>query len=81
MRIYLALPLMVRRKRVNFFNDIKLRVLSKRSNWKGKFFSNGGKETLIKAMTQAAPEYTMSVFVTLGFHNLKLWKLSFIKKL
>lgn len=50
---YLGLPSIVGRKRVNFFNDIKLRVLSKISNWRGKFFSSGGKKTLIKAVAQA----------------------------
>lgn len=63
MGIYLALLSMARRKRVNFFNDVKLRILSNISSWKGKLFSNGGKETLTKAMAEGAPEYAMSVFV------------------
>ena len=59
---YLGLPSMVGRKRTTFFKDIKLRVLSKISNWRDKIFSSGGKETLIKAVAQAVPAYAMSVF-------------------
>ncbi|KAH9764612.1 putative reverse transcriptase/RNA-dependent DNA polymerase [Citrus sinensis] len=59
---YLGLPSMIGRKRSGFFNDIKLRVSSKITNWQHKFFSCGGKEVLIKAMAQAVPAYAMSVF-------------------
>lgn len=53
---------MVGRKRTTFFKDIKLRVLTKISNWRGKIFSSGGKETLIKVVTHAIFAYAMSVF-------------------
>lgn len=58
----LGLPSMVRRKRSSFFNDIKLKVLSKITNWQHKFFSCRGKEVLIKVVAQAIPAYAMSVF-------------------
>ena len=58
---YLRLPFMVGRNKMNFFNDVKLRVLSKISNWQNKFFSSGGKEVLIKAVAQAVPCYAISV--------------------
>lgn len=59
---YLGLPSMVGRKKISFFNDIKLRVLSKLSSWQSKLFSCEGKEVLIKAIAQVVPAYAMSVF-------------------
>lgn len=53
---------MVGRKKISFFNDIKLRVLSKISSWTNKLFLSGGKEVLIKAVAQVVPTYAMSVF-------------------
>lgn len=51
-----------REEEVEFFNDNKLRVLSKISNWNSKMFSRGGKEVLIKAVAHAILAYVMSVF-------------------
>lgn len=59
---YLRLPSMVGRKNVNFFNDIKLRVLNNISIWNMKLFSSRGQEELIKSIAQAIPAYAMSVF-------------------
>ena len=51
---YLGLPSMVGRKKLNFFNSIKLKVLSKISNWQSMMFSRGRKNVLIKAVAQTA---------------------------
>ena len=59
---YIGLPSMVGKRKISFFNEIKLRVLSKLSNWQSKKFSCGGKEVLIKAVVQAISTYGMSVF-------------------
>ncbi|KAL9438172.1 hypothetical protein AB3S75_023941 [Citrus x aurantiifolia] len=53
---------MIGRKKKSFFNEIKLKILSKISSWEHKYFSSGGKEVLIKAIAQAVPVYAMSVF-------------------
>lgn len=53
---------MIGRKAKSFFTDVKHRVLNKIQSWQHKFFSSGGKEVLIKAVAQAVPTYTMSVF-------------------
>lgn len=49
---YLGLTSMVERKKLTF-NDVKLRVLGKISNWQTKMFSRGGKGMLIKVVPQA----------------------------
>lgn len=59
---YLGLPSMVGRRKISFFNEVKLRVLNKLSNWQSKNFTRGGTEVLIKAVKQAIPAYAMSVF-------------------
>ena len=59
---YLGLPSMVERRKIDFFREVKLRVVSKISKWQHRFFSSGGKEVLIKAVAQAIPAYAMSVF-------------------
>ena len=42
--------------------EIKERVGRKLFGWKEKIISIGGREVLIKAVTQAIPTYTMSYF-------------------
>ena len=44
------------------FAKIKDQVAKKLAGWKGKLLSIGGREILIKAITQAVPTYTMSCF-------------------
>lgn len=47
---YLGLPSMVGRKKTSFFNEVKLKVVSKIASWQHRLFSSGGKEVLIKAV-------------------------------
>ena len=49
-------------EKMSFFNDIKLRVLSKISNWQHKVFTSGEKLVLVKAVAQAIRVYAMSAF-------------------
>lgn len=59
---YLGLPSFVGKNKRSTFNGIKERVAKRLWAWKGKLFSMGGKEVLIKAVAQATATYTMSVF-------------------
>ncbi|KAH9696949.1 hypothetical protein KPL71_023406 [Citrus sinensis] len=59
---YLGLPSIIGGKTMSFFNELKLKLLSKISNWQHKLFSSDGKEVLIKAVAQAVLAYAMSVF-------------------
>ena len=59
---YLGLPPLVGRGKRKAFNRIKDQVGRKIVGWKGKLLSNAGREILIKAVAQATPTYTMSIF-------------------
>ena len=59
---YLGLPTLVGRGKRDAFRRIKERVWSKLQSWRGKIFSMGGRELLIKSVMQSVPTYTMSVF-------------------
>jgi hypothetical protein len=59
---YLGLPAIVGRSRRRAFTSLKDRIWARISSWKNKFLSQAGKEILLKAVAQAIPTYTMSVF-------------------
>ena len=60
---YLGLPSIIGRSKTEVFAEVKEKVGRKLAGWKEKLLSIGGKEILIKAMTQAIPTYTMSCFL------------------
>jgi hypothetical protein len=60
---YLGLPSYIGKSKVQSFNSIKERVQQHLNNWKVQFLSQAGKEVLLKAVVQAIPTYSMSVFL------------------
>jgi hypothetical protein len=60
---YLGLPTLVGKNRNHAFKEIKERVIWKLNNWKSKLLTLAGKEVLLKAVVQAIPTYSMSVFL------------------
>jgi hypothetical protein len=60
---YLGLPTLVGKSRIKAFNTIKEKVIRKLNNWKAKLLTLAGKEILLKAVVQAIPSYSMSVFL------------------
>ncbi|GJN03651.1 hypothetical protein PR202_ga21121 [Eleusine coracana subsp. coracana] len=59
---YLGLPAMVGAERSDCFKHLVDQVRTKIKGWKGKLVSMGGKEVLIKSITQVVPVYAMMVF-------------------
>ena len=59
---YLCLSSLVGRNKKNTFNSINDKLRKKLAGWKEKLLSKARKEVLIKAVAQAIPTYTMSVF-------------------
>jgi hypothetical protein len=59
---YLGLPALIGRSKVSTFAEIKGQVWERLNGWKEKFLSQAGREILLKAVIQAIPIYTMSVF-------------------
>jgi hypothetical protein len=54
--------LLVGKSRIEAFVGIKNKIWEQINGWKEKFLSQAGKEVLLKAVIQAIPTYTMSVF-------------------
>ncbi|WVZ57554.1 hypothetical protein U9M48_007926 [Paspalum notatum var. saurae] len=59
---YLGLPTPEGRMKSQRFQPLRERLGKRISSWSEKFLSAAGKEVLIKAVAQAIPTYTMSVF-------------------
>jgi hypothetical protein len=59
---HLRLPTLVGKSRSQAFNSIKDKVWSRLHNWKVKFLSQEWRKILLKAMVQAIPTYSMSIF-------------------
>ena len=59
---YLGLPSLVGRSRTRSFQSLLERIWKRLNGWKEKFLSQAGKEVLLKAVIQAIPTYTMSIF-------------------
>jgi len=62
---YLGLPALVGKSRLRELTCIKDRVWKRLHDWKTKFLSQAGKEILLKAVIQAIPTYSMSIFLLL----------------
>ena len=60
---YLGLPAVIGKSKNQDFAEIKERFERKLLGWKEKMLSMGGKEILIKAVSQAIPTYTMRCFL------------------
>jgi hypothetical protein len=59
---YLGLLALIGRSKTRSFADIRGRVHKRLEGWKEKFRSEAGREILIKAVIQAIPTYSMSIF-------------------
>ncbi|XP_024200296.1 uncharacterized protein LOC112203585 [Rosa chinensis] len=60
---YLGLPLRVGRSKSAIFAYLKEKLSKKLIGWKTKILSSAGKETLIKAVAQTMPLYTMNCYL------------------
>jgi hypothetical protein len=59
---YLGLPSLVGRSKVSTFTGIRGKIWKCINGWTENFFTQAGKEVLLKAVIQAILTYTMSVF-------------------
>lgn len=59
---YLGLPVLKGRMKDGKFQSTKDKVSKRLNDWSGKYLSSAGKEVLIKAVIQAIPTYSMSIF-------------------
>jgi hypothetical protein len=59
---YLGLLALIGRSKVEAFSELKGIIWGRMYGWKERFLSQARKEILLKAVIQAIPTYTMSVF-------------------
>ncbi|XP_042944727.1 uncharacterized protein LOC122278613 [Carya illinoinensis] len=59
---YLGLPSYVGRSKTQAFNSVLDRTKAKLASWKINMLSQAGKETLLKAVLQSIPTYSMGIF-------------------
>lgn len=60
---YLGLPNMMGRSKAEILGFIKDKVRNRLQSWDDRWFSQAGKEILVKTVVQVVPSYTMSVFL------------------
>lgn len=60
---YLGLPNCMNRNKNAILGYLKDRVRNKIQSWDGSLLNKGGKEVLLKTVTQAIPTFAMSVFL------------------
>lgn len=60
--LYLGLPTFCLSKKRIQFDYLGERIHKKINGWKFRFFSQGGREVLVKSVLQAIPSYAMSCF-------------------
>lgn len=66
----LGLPMVIGRSKRQVFGYLTERINKKLNSWKTKLLNDAGKEVMIKAVVQALPVYSMSVFkLPLGVCN------------
>lgn len=60
---YLGLPIHIGRSKTAVFSYLKERLTKKLVSWRSNVLSSAGKEILIKAVTQAMPQYVMNYYL------------------
>ncbi|KAK9084133.1 hypothetical protein Scep_030604 [Stephania cephalantha] len=60
---YLGLPSLIGRGKCEIFAFLKSRLWKRLTSWNHRFFSQAGKEILLKSIAQAIPTYCMSAFL------------------